>query len=86
MRKCYESEKEKLEARITEERDRNTRRMALAQEELESKMREEALEQDEEIESLESQLRDAEQRHQAYITQVEHELSLKHQLLEGFER
>lgn len=49
-------------------------------------MREEALEQDEEIESLESQLRDAEQRHQAYITQVEHELSLKHQLLEGFER
>ena len=60
MRKCYESEKEKLEARITEERDRNTRRMALAQEELESKMREEALEQDEEIESLESQLRDAE--------------------------
>lgn len=34
--------------------------MALAQEELESKMREEALEQDEEIESLESQLRDAE--------------------------
>lgn len=52
--------------------------MALAQEELESKMREEALEQDEEIESLESQLRDAEQRHQAYITQVEHELSLKH--------
>lgn len=60
--------------------------MALNQEELESKMREEALEQDEEIESLESQLRDAELRHQAYITQVEHELSLKHQLLEGFER
>ena len=49
-----------METRITEERDRNTRRMAIAQEELESKMREEALEQDEEIESLESQLRDAE--------------------------
>jgi hypothetical protein len=49
-------------------------------------MREEALERDEEIECLQQELREAEQRHQAYVTQVEHELSLKHQLCEALER
>ena len=49
-------------------------------------MRDEALERDEEIECLQNELREAEQRHQQYVTQVEHELSLKHQLCEALER
>jgi hypothetical protein len=49
-------------------------------------MREEAIEKEEEIECLQNELREAEQRHQQYVTQVEHELSLKHQMLEALER
>lgn len=78
LRECYEREKEKLEGRIAEERDRNTRRMANAQEELEGRMLQEAAEREEEIECLQGELREAEQRHQAYVAQVDHELGLKH--------
>ena len=60
--------------------------MVSAQEELETKMREEIMEKDEEIECLQNELREAEQRHQSYVTQIEHELSLKHQMLEALER
>ncbi len=49
-------------------------------------MREEAIEKEEEIECLQNELREAEQRHQQYVTQVEHEISLKHQMLEALER
>ena len=49
-------------------------------------MREEMQEKDEEIECLQNELRDIEGRHQGYITQMEHELSLKHQMMETLER
>jgi len=53
-----------MEGRLLEERDRMTKRMASIQEELEQRMRDEALERDEEIECLQNELREAEQRHQ----------------------
>lgn len=49
-------------------------------------MREEIAERDEEIECLQAELREAEARHVQYLTQVDHELSLKQQLIESLER
>lgn len=82
----YEHEKEKLELRIAEERDRNSKRIASAHEEIEQRLREELNERDEEIECLQNEIRETEQRHQAYLNQVDHELSLKMQLIESLER
>ncbi len=63
LRDFYEGEKEKLEMRVAEERERNVKRVKSAQEELEERMRSEALERDEEIECLQAELREAENRH-----------------------
>ncbi len=86
LRNFYEIEKEKLEQRIMEERDKNTRRMAHYQEELEIRMRDDIQEKEEEIECLQNELRESEARHQNYVTQMEHELSLKQQMMETLER
>jgi hypothetical protein len=51
-----------------DERDRNLKRMQVAQEELEERMREEAIDKEEEIECIQNELREAEQRHQQYVT------------------
>ena len=40
-------------------------------------MRDDIQEKDEEIECLQSELRENEMRHQQYVSQMEHELSLK---------
>ena len=77
LRNFYEIEKEKLEQRILEEKDKNSRKLANIQEDLELRMREEMGEKDDEIECLQGELRESEQRHQGYVTQMEHELSLK---------
>ena len=50
------------------------------------RMREEMAEKDEEIECLQGELSESEQRHQSYVTQMEHELSLKQQMMETLER
>lgn len=50
------------------------------------RMRDDIQEKEEEIECLHSELRESEQRHQNYITQMEHELSLKQQMMETLER
>lgn len=49
-------------------------------------MRDDQQEKEEEIECLQSELRDTETRHQQYVTQMEHELSLKQHMLETLER
>ena len=53
---------------------------------MELRSRDELQEKEDEIECLQNELRDSEQRHQGYVTQMEHELSLKHHLLESLER
>ena len=52
LRNFYEIEKEKLEQRIAEEKDKNSRKLANIQEDLEMRMREDMAEKDEEIECL----------------------------------
>ena len=86
LKNFYEIEKENLEQRIAEERDRSTRRINHFQEELETRIREEVSEKEEEIEILGNELRGSEQNHQSYMIQAEHDLSLKQQMIESFER
>lgn len=47
------------------------------QEEQEIRMREELAEKEEEIECLQNELREWDARHQKYVSQMEHEVSLK---------
>lgn len=68
LKNFYEIEKETLEQRIGEERDKNTRRLQHYQEELELRMRDDIQEKEEEIECLQNELRESEQRHQSYVT------------------
>ena len=86
MRNFYEIEKEKMEQRLLEEREKGNRRMHHYQEELEVRMREDLQEKEEEIECLQNELRECENRHNSYVTQMEHELSLKQQMMDTLER
>ena len=63
LRNFYEIEKEKLEARLQEEREKGSRRMHHYQDELESRMREEMSEKEEEIACLHNEMRELESRH-----------------------
>lgn len=49
-------------------------------------MREESAEKDEEIEMLRDNLTELEQRHTSQTTQVQHELTMKQQLIENLEK
>lgn len=49
-------------------------------------MRDELAEKDEEMEMMRDHLGELEQRHNQQGTQVEHELSMKHQIMESLER
>ncbi len=60
LRNFYEIEKEKLEQRILEEKEKNSRKLANIQEDLELRMREEMAEKDDEIECLQGELRESE--------------------------
>jgi polyhydroxyalkanoate synthesis regulator phasin len=86
LRSFYEIDKDKVEQRINEEREKANRRMNNYHEELDIRMRDEMQDKDEEIECLQNELRECEQRHQNYVTQMEHELSLKQQMMETLER
>ena len=86
LKNFYEIEKENLEQRVGEERDRSTRRINQFQEELETRIREEVAEKEEEIEVLQNELRSSEQNNQSYMIQAEHDLSLKQQMIESLER
>ena len=63
LRNFYEMEKEKLELRINEEKEKGNRRMHNFQEEFEIRMRDEMQDKDEELECLQNELHENEQRH-----------------------
>ena len=63
LKTFYEMEKEKLEQRLRDERDKAENKINEYQEEFEVKMREECREKDEEMEMLRDSLSDLEQRH-----------------------
>ena len=85
MKNFYDIEKEKLENRITEEKERGNRRMGTAQDEFKLKLQDEVREKDHTIECLQNQLLDLEQQQENYNAQVEHEMSIKQKTIEGLE-
>ena len=86
MKNFYDLEKEKLEKRILEEKERSNRRMGTAQDEFKSKLQEEIREKDHQIDILQNQLIDIEQQQENYSAQVEHELSHKQKTIENYEK
>lgn len=86
MKNFYEMEKTQLEARINEEKERATRRIQTIQEEVDAKIAEATREKDIELEYLQDQLQNLEQHSQSYSAQIEHELTLKQQVVENLER
>ena len=70
LKNFYEIEKDKLENRLRDERDRAQKKINEFHEEFEGKMRDESAEKDEEIELLRDSLAELEQRHGQQSTQV----------------
>ena len=60
LRNFYEIEKEKLEHRLIEEKDKNQQRINILTEDYEQKLRDELQDRDEEIECLQNELRENE--------------------------
>lgn len=52
LKNFYENEKEKLEARLREEKDKAQKNISLYQEELDGKMRDELIEKEDELDAL----------------------------------
>ncbi|CDW82778.1 guanylate-binding n-terminal domain containing protein [Stylonychia lemnae] len=86
LRNFYEMEKEKLELRLNEEKDKNQHRISILTEEFEQKLRDELQDREEEIECLQTELRESEQIHQGFAQQIEYELGLKQQMIENLDK
>lgn len=71
--------------RLREERDKAQKKVDQYQEEFEAKMRDESIEKDEELEILRHNLQELDQRHNQQVTQGQHELSMKQQIIENLE-
>ena len=77
MKNFYDMEKTQLETRITEEKERASRKIQTIQDEQNLKVAEATREKEIEIDYLQDQLQNLEQQSQNYTAQVEHELNLK---------
>jgi BMFP domain-containing protein YqiC len=69
LKNFYENEKEKLEARLRDERDKANNKLSLYQEEFDVKMRNELIEKEDELDALRNSFAELEQRHNLQITQ-----------------
>lgn len=74
-----------METRLREEREKAQSKIDQYQEEFEQKMRDEFIEKDEEIDMLRENLGELEQRHGQTVTQGQHELSMKQQIIASLE-
>jgi chromosome segregation ATPase len=86
LRNFYELERDRLEKRILEEKDRNERRFSQFTEEFDLKMKEEQSNYEEEIENLKEELKEQESQSQALIQQYEHELAMRQKTIETLEK
>ena len=68
LKNFYENEKDKLEGRLREERDKAQNNLSQYQEELDVKMRDELIDKDEELDSLRQTYSELEQRHNLQLT------------------
>lgn len=79
-------EKTQLEMRLTEEKERATRRIQTLQDENDFKIAKATREKDMELEYLQDQMSNFEQHQQNLQAQFEHELSLKQQTCDNMSR
>lgn len=86
LRNFYELERDRLEKRILEEKDRNERRFSQFTEEFDLKMKEEQSNYEEEIENLKEELKEQESQSQTMIQQYEHELAMRQKTIETLEK
>ncbi|CAD8065990.1 unnamed protein product [Paramecium primaurelia] len=86
LKNFYEIERERLERRICEEKEKSDKKFQAAQEEFYHKLRETEQNYEEEIETLKDDLRDQVQQYTNTIQQYDHEIALKQQTIEIFEK
>lgn len=77
LKNFYEIEKERLERRILDEKEKYEKRIANLTEEYETKLKEEQNLNEEELENLKEELREAEIQNNQLTQQYEHEFTLK---------
>jgi hypothetical protein len=77
LKNFYEVERERLERRIIEEKDKYEKRYNQLEEEYEAKLNEMAGMHEEEVENLNSDLRENETQNGGLLQQYQHEISLK---------
>jgi hypothetical protein len=85
LKNFYEIEKERLEHRLAEEKERALKKHTQQQEEFDQRLRDEQQQHEEDIEMLQEELRENERRHQGYTNQIEHENALMCQKIETLE-
>ena len=86
LRTFYEAEKERLERRVLEEKEKSDKRYNLMVEEYEERIREEQNNLEEEIENLKDELREHEIQSQNVVQQYEHEMDLRQKTIENLEK
>ena len=86
LRTFYEAEKERLERRVFEEKEKSDKRYNLMVEEYEERIREEQNNLEEEIENLKDELREHEIQSQNVVQQYEHEMDLRQKTIENLEK
>eukprot|EP00347_Sterkiella_histriomuscorum_P008409 403345203 len=86
LKSFYELEKEKLEMRLNEEREKAQIRYNNLSEEYDQKLRDEVQDKEEEIECLQNELRENEHLHQGFVQQIEYDIGLKQQMIETLEK
>lgn len=81
----YEIEKDRHERRFLEERERAQKRYNLAVEDYEQKLRDEQQRLEEDLQLVQEEAADKERQATDYITQLEHENSMRQQQIETLE-
>ena len=86
LKNFYELEKERLERRVMEEREKREKQYHTLVEEYEQRIRDEQGQYEEDLENLKEDLRDHEIQIQTLTSQYEHELDLKLKNIESLEK
>lgn len=69
----YESERQRLEQRLSEEKEASRKKHQMTMEEYETRLRDEQSQREEDIEMLQSDIKENEKRHQNNIKQLEYD-------------
>ena len=86
LKNFYEIEKERIEHRLVDERDKSIKNYNAIVEEYESRLREEQLSYEDEIENLKEELNQCEMQIANLTSQFEHEMNLASKNIENLEK